>query len=65
MNVLDPNDLPDDAVMLVANALGWGATDRPMPTVTSGGTAIGGAEPIARGGRAALARSKRGGGAWL
>lgn len=48
----------------MADALGWGATDRPMPTVTSGGTATGGAEPIARGGRAALAESKRGG-AWL
>jgi len=46
----------------MASALGWGATDRPVPTVTAGGTATGGAEPIARGGREALIESKRGGG---
>lgn len=46
----------------MADALGWGATARPMVTVTSGGTATGGAEPIARGGREALAREQASGG---
>lgn len=30
----------------MAQALGWGATDRPVPTVTSGGGSTGGAEPF-------------------
>lgn len=30
----------------MAQALGWGATGRPVPTVTGGGTATGGAEPF-------------------
>lgn len=38
----------------MAEALGWGATARPVPSVTAGGTATGGAEPLARGGREAL-----------
>ena len=38
----------------MAEALGWGADARPGPSVTSGGTATGGAEPLARGGREAL-----------
>lgn len=38
----------------MATALGWGATARPIPTVTAGGTTTGGAEPISRGGREAL-----------
>lgn len=31
----------------MAEALGWGFEDRPAPTISSGGTATGGAEPIA------------------
>jgi DNA (cytosine-5)-methyltransferase 1 len=42
----------------MASALGWGATARPVPTVTAGGTGAGGAEPIARGGRDALTRER-------
>ncbi|MGQ5576286.1 DNA cytosine methyltransferase [Streptomyces sp. ECR3.8] len=38
----------------MAEALGWGATDRPAPTVTAGGAKSGGVEPFARGGRDAL-----------
>jgi DNA (cytosine-5)-methyltransferase 1 len=38
----------------MAEALGWGATARPVPTVTAGGTATGGADSLARGGRDAL-----------
>lgn len=40
----------------MAEALGWGATGRPIPTVTAGGTAAGGAEPLGRSGREALGR---------
>lgn len=32
----------------MAEALGWGLTERPSPTVTGGGTETGGAEPIAK-----------------
>lgn len=32
----------------MAEALGWGLTERPAPTVTGGGTETGGAEPIAK-----------------
>lgn len=42
----------------MAHALGWGMTGRPVPTVTAGGTDTGGAEPIARGGRAAIERER-------
>lgn len=42
----------------MASALGWGMTDSPVPTVTAGGTETGGAEPIAQGGRKALARAR-------
>ena len=38
----------------MADALGWGATGRPGVTVTSGGTATGGAEPFGHRGRDAL-----------
>lgn len=48
----------------MAEALDWGATERPVPTVTAGGGATGGAEPIARGGRASL-ESERDRGAWV
>lgn len=45
----------------MAGALGWGADARPTPTLTAGGTASGGPEPFARGGRAALAKEAGGG----
>lgn len=32
----------------MAEALSWGLTDRPSPTITGGGTETGGAEPIAK-----------------
>lgn len=32
----------------MAEALGWGRTQRPSPTITGGGTETGGAEPIAK-----------------
>lgn len=32
----------------MAEALGWGLTERPSPTITGGGTETGGAEPIAK-----------------
>jgi DNA (cytosine-5)-methyltransferase 1 len=38
----------------MAEALGWGATGRPVPTVTAGGTETGGAEPFGHRGRDAL-----------
>jgi DNA (cytosine-5)-methyltransferase 1 len=39
----------------MAEALGWGATSRPVPTVTAGGTGTGGAEPFGHRDRDALA----------
>ncbi len=42
----------------MAQALGWGATDRPVPTVTAGGGKTGGAEPFPTQARAALERSR-------
>ena len=47
----------------MAEALGWGATERPVPAVTAGGTSTGGAEPLARGGREAL-EAARDAGQW-
>ncbi|KPI02836.1 C-5 cytosine-specific DNA methylase [Actinobacteria bacterium OK074] len=38
----------------MAQALGWGATDRPVPTVCAGGGPGGGAEPFPSGSRKAL-----------
>lgn len=35
----------------MAEALGWGLSERPSPTITGGGTETGGAEPIAKLGR--------------
>ncbi|MFE9844733.1 DNA cytosine methyltransferase [Streptomyces goshikiensis] len=35
----------------MADAIGWGYTQRPAPTVTGGGTATGGAEPFGNGSR--------------
>lgn len=48
----------------MAEALGWGATERPVPTVTAGGTATGGADSLARGGREAL-EAARDAGEWV
>jgi DNA (cytosine-5)-methyltransferase 1 len=49
----------------MAETLGWGATDRPAPTVTSGGARTGGAEPFPTNGRRALADAQdRGSWAW-
>lgn len=48
----------------MADALGWGATGRPVPTVTAGGTATGGAEPLAKSGREAL-EAERDAGRWV
>ncbi|MFJ3949051.1 DNA cytosine methyltransferase [Streptomyces libani] len=42
----------------MAEALGWGATDRPVPTVTAGGGKSGGAEPFPTRARAALKASR-------
>ncbi|MEV5242988.1 DNA cytosine methyltransferase [Streptomyces cinnamoneus] len=42
----------------VAEALGWGATDRPVPTVCAGGGPGGGAEPFPSGSRKALADAR-------
>lgn len=48
----------------MADALGWGATDRPTPTVTAGGGKTGGAEPFPTQARnALLAAQERG--AWV
>lgn len=38
----------------MAEALGWGYTQRPAPTVTGGGTATGGAEPFGNASRKAM-----------
>lgn len=38
----------------MADALGWGYTQRPAPTVTGGGTATGGPEPFGNGTRRAM-----------
>lgn len=42
----------------MADALGWGPTSRPGLTVTSGGTATGGAEPFGTQARASLERER-------
>lgn len=41
----------------MADAIGWGYTARPAPTVTGGGTATGGAEPFGNGTRQAMRRA--------
>lgn len=40
----------------MADVIGWGYTQRPAPTVTSGGTYTGGAEPFGNGTRQAMKR---------
>ncbi|MEV0445551.1 DNA cytosine methyltransferase [Streptomyces spectabilis] len=42
----------------MAEALGWGATDRPVPTVCAGGGPGGGAEPFPSGSRKALSDAR-------
>ncbi|MGW2822109.1 DNA cytosine methyltransferase [Streptomyces sp. NPDC001443] len=42
----------------MAQALGWGATDRPVPTVCAGGGPGGGPEPFPSGSRRALATAR-------
>jgi DNA (cytosine-5)-methyltransferase 1 len=48
----------------MAEALGWGATDRPVPTVTAGGGKTGGAQPFPTQARNALLREQERG-AWV
>ena len=48
----------------MAEALGWGMTERPAMTVTGGGAATGGAEPFGTGSRRSMAR-ERAAGRWL
>ncbi len=43
----------------MAEALGWGATDRPVPTVCAGGGPGGGPEPFPSGSRQALANARK------
>lgn len=47
----------------MAEALGWGATERPAPTATAGGTSTGGAETFGTRGRDAL-EAERDAGRW-
>jgi DNA (cytosine-5)-methyltransferase 1 len=47
----------------MADALGWGADERPAVAVTAGGTATGGAEPFGNRGRGAL-EAERDAGRW-
>ncbi|MFD9715776.1 DNA cytosine methyltransferase [Streptomyces sp. NPDC059076] len=42
----------------MAEALGWGATDRPVPTVCAGGPGAGGPEPFPSGSRKALTAAR-------
>jgi DNA (cytosine-5)-methyltransferase 1 len=48
----------------MAETLGWGATDRPAPTVTAGGARTGGAEPFPTNARKILAEAQERG-AWV
>lgn len=57
-----PGLLPPVAM---ADTIGWGYTRRPAPTVTSGGTSTGGAEPFGNGSRQAMRRAAaRDDGSW-
>ncbi|MFD5320025.1 DNA cytosine methyltransferase [Streptomyces sp. NPDC127098] len=47
----------------MADALGWGATGRPVPTICAGGTDTGGPDPFPSGSRTVLSRAARHG-AW-
>jgi DNA (cytosine-5)-methyltransferase 1 len=48
----------------MADALGWGYTDRPAPTVTGGGTATGGPEPFGNASRRAMRAAMNDPGHW-
>ncbi|MDI5965790.1 DNA cytosine methyltransferase [Streptantibioticus silvisoli] len=48
----------------MAEAIGWGYTRRPAPTVTGGGTATGGAEPFGNGTRRAMKAAAERVGEW-
>ncbi|MFE9003154.1 DNA cytosine methyltransferase [Streptomyces sp. NPDC007875] len=48
----------------MAETIGWGATDRPAPTVTAGGTKAGGAEPFPTNARKILTDAQERG-AWV
>lgn len=52
---LEPGFLP---YVTMAQALGWGMTERPSMTVTGGGTNTGGAEPFGNGGRQGMERER-------
>lgn len=47
-----------DRWVSMAEALGWGATDRPVPTICAGGGPGGGAEPFPSGSRKALSTAR-------
>ncbi|PKT72329.1 DNA methylase [Streptomyces populi] len=47
-----------DRWVSMAEALGWGATDRPVPTICAGGGPGGGPEPFPSGSRQALATAR-------
>lgn len=49
--------LGQPARVSMADAIGWGYTQKPAPTVTGGGTATGGAEPFGNGTRQAMAKA--------
>jgi DNA (cytosine-5)-methyltransferase 1 len=53
-----------DPWVSMASAIGWGATGRPAPAVTAGGTATGGAEPWPTRARDMLA-AERAAGRWI
>ncbi|MFB7896123.1 DNA cytosine methyltransferase [Streptomyces xiamenensis] len=59
---IDPSkhteDSPRQPWVSMANALGWGATNRTSPTICAGGPSTGGPEPFASGSRRALERSR-------
>jgi DNA (cytosine-5)-methyltransferase 1 len=44
-------------LVTMAQVIGWGYTQRPAPTVTSGGTSTGGAEPFGNGSRQAMRKA--------
>ncbi len=59
---IDPRKHTPDCVrqpwMSMAQALGWGATERTSPTICAGGGRTGGPEPYASGSRRALERAR-------
>jgi DNA (cytosine-5)-methyltransferase 1 len=57
-------DDPREPWVTMADALGWGATDQPVPTVTAGGGSTGGAEPFPTRARQSLLDAQERG-AWV